>query len=254
MDDKELNQAIGRAKQTAKRKAARIAKREKFDASMAANIDPTRNTTTQGMNRSEKEAFLGRLRAFNNRKFDIFKSEMGQLISSEQWNRYKDAERRVNAFVKRDMKPYLNKQMPEGDWTVKEFNDLMRKPRKGLIQDDASGTSMLLFNRKPKEVMNVESLTDALEAMLLPGYKDKKLNLAKNNFREMVNRIGDSQLIEDAIDLTDEQFWVLWNYTKFANDVSFVYESLKLGMSINKPSLSNSMAKAGRYVNWASNL
>jgi len=254
MDDRELNQAISRARNTARRKAARIAKREQFSAEVINKIDPTRNISSQGMSRQERESFLTRLKNFNSRSFDVYKSANGDLISSEQWRRYKATEKAVNDFVRADLKSYQKYNMPIGDMNVLENFLMNRVARRGFILDDASGSSMFVMNRKPSQVQNVEALIDANNSIISEGYKQGKLNLAKDQFRKMVNAVGDGELIDQALDLSDNQFWGLWNYTEFANDVSFVYESVKLGMSLTKPSLTDTLSKAHRYVNWASEL
>jgi hypothetical protein len=252
MDEKDLNAAIRRARATAKRKAQRIAKRENLTHDQISKFDPTHNSTSQGLSHQEKLQYLDRLKAFNHKDTNLFFGANDQPISGQQWKKFKDAEKAANEFIKADMAPYNKVDHPYSQMTIQEYFRAIRSERRGFIVDDASGSGMMPTNKKPGQIGDIQAATEMLLEKISPGYRLKKYELARYQFREMVNKIGDINLIDQADRLTERQFWGLWNYTEFANDVSFVYESIKIGMSTTKPALTQSMGKAHDYVQWAS--
>ena len=261
MDDKELNRAISRAKSNVGKKLDRIKKRENFSPEVIRILDPRRNQYAPDMSKSEKQQFLSSLRNFTSRNVNFYRDAHGNPISQEQWNSYKQIEKRANDFVSRDIKKYAKVKMPIGDLTVGERQQLLR-PVPGRMIANPSGSGMFLTNRKPSEVVasSLDSLKDSLMARLDPDYKSRKSMEGRNQFEQMMSTIGDEDLIQEARALTDEQFWVIWNYTDFATKVSLDYSIMMEGMKtgLNKDAAlgisQSSRSQAHKYVKWASQI
>jgi hypothetical protein len=261
MDDKELNRAISRAKSNVSKKLDRIKKRENFSPEVIRLLDPRRNQYTPDMSRQEKEGFLSSMRQFTSKSVNYYRDAHGNPITADQWKSYKEIEKRANAFVSADIKKYGKIQMPIGDLTVAERQQLLR-PTPGRMIANPSGSGMFLTNRKPSEVVStsLDSLKESLLARLEDDYKARKSFEGRSQFEQMMAVIGDEDLIQEARALNDEQFWVIWNYTDFATKVSLDYSIMMEGMKtgLNKDAAlgisQSSRSQAHRYVKWASKI
>lgn len=261
MDDKELNKAISRAKANVGKKLDRIKKRENFSPEVMRLLDPRRNVHVPDMSKQERQNFLSSMRQFTSREVNYYRDAHGNPITQDQWKSYKEVEKRANAFVAADIKKYAKIQMPVGDLTVGERQQLLR-PIPGRMIANPSGSGMFLTNRKPNEVVasSLDNLKDSLLARLDPDYKSRKSLEGRNQFEKMMAVIGDEDLIQEARSLDDEQFWVIWNYTDFATKVSLDYSIMMEGMKtgLNKDAAlgisQSSRSQAHRYVKWASKI
>lgn len=261
MSDKELNRAISRAKANVSKKLDRIRKRENFSPEVMRILDPRRNQDVSSMGRSERESFLGTLRSFTSKETNYYRDAHGNPITASQWKSYKDIEKQANDFVSRDIKKYAKIKMPIGDLTVGERQQLLR-PAPGRLIANPSGSGMFLTNRKPSDVVgsSLESLKESLLARLEGDYKFRKSFEGRSQFEQMMGVIGDQDLIQKTRNLTDEQFWVIWNYTDFATKVSLDYSIMMEGMKtgLNKDAAlgisQTSRSQAHRYVEWANQI
>jgi hypothetical protein len=256
-EEKRLNRAISQAKSKAKRKLNDIKAREGFSDSIIKHLDPTINKYVPHMDTSSKREFLNELRRFNSVKTDFYKDSAGLPITSAQWKDYKEVESRVNSFIESDINKYADRQMPIGELTVGQHNEILRgKP--GVLPANPSGSGMFIYERKANEVnvSSLASLMNSLERKLDKNYKRDKGVEGRDQFEKMIGATGDRSLIQTARNLTDEQWWVLWNYTDFARQVSLEYVIMRDGMV--KPSDNNivntTSEMINRHVEWASQI
>lgn len=271
MDERELNRAISQAKSNVGKKLQRIQKRERFSDPVIRALDPRRNESIIHMSREQKVEFLTSLRKFTSKSTNFYRDADGNPITESQWRSYKKAEAQANAFVQKDIKKFgklklpfgseTNPYEPRGTLSIAEAQAL-KSPRAGRLMVNPSGSGMFLTNRKPSDVVmgNIESLIESLERRTQEGYIPTKLMQGRDQFEKMVSAIGDNELIEQARNLSDDQFWALWNYTNIASDVSIPYSMLMEGLrsGANKDiyaGIANStMTNAHRYVEWASQI
>lgn len=257
MDDRKLNRAISQAKSVAKKKIRDIQSREGFSDAAIRSFDPTLNKYVPHMDTASKREFLSELRRFNSVKTDFYKDAAGLPITKAQWKEYKEVESRANAFVQADIDKYSELSMPMGDLNLGQHNKRLRG-EPGILPANPSGSGMFVHERKAEEV-NVASLAtlmNSLERKLDKNYKRDKGVEGRDQFEKMIGATGDRNLIQVGRELTDEQWWVLWNYTDFARQVSLEYVIMRDGMV--KPSDNNIVHTTSemikRHVEWASKI
>lgn len=255
-----LDKEIARAKRNAQSKMARIKKTQRFEIASTTH-NPIRGDV-ESMTSRQKESYLKRLQKFNSRDTKFYVDANGKLLSPRQWERYKQAEAKANAYVKADIKKYSRLYLPGGDrgMTVAERMEIMR-PRAGKLMTNPSGSNMHIVDREPTAFDSERSLTKMTKSQLDkadPKQQAKKIRTGRKQLKEMASSFGDSEMVRLANQLTDEQFKVLWNYTDFATAVSLEYsvfmQSLVDEKSFHAGAMENANRKAHEYLEWASQI
>jgi hypothetical protein len=235
-----------------------------YQASIRSQIDPTRNRHIPDMSMVEKEEYFNELKAFNARsnKIEGFVRDADNVaIPKANWDAFKSLEKQVNAFVAQDMERYEHVPMPEGAMTMGDWMTHLRNDPK-YIGANASGTQMYIREYESTDIVyaNIGKLEASMLNKLDKKYIRDRTFGAREQFEKMAQVIGDEELMQDARELTDYQFWGMWNYTDFANSTSLVYLLMMKDMK-GKPSGMSAqavdqiteaqMGKVKLYVEWA---
>jgi hypothetical protein len=256
----DIDKEIAKAKRNAQAKMARIKKSQRYDIASSTN-NPIRSDI-DSMTSRQKQSYLRQLKKFNDRSTKFYVDASGRPLSSRQWERYKQAEARANAFVRADIKKYAKLYGPEGNkgMTLGERMAIMR-PKAGKLMVNPSGSSMHEIERKPTAVTGDKSVAKLIKSQIdkaNPAKQVKKLRTGRKQLEEMATAFGDTAMVDLARELTDEQFKVLWNYTDFATAVSLEYsvymQSLVDEKSFHAGAMENANRKAHEYLEWASQI
>lgn len=256
----ELDKQIARAKRNAQAKMSRIKKTQRYDIANSTN-NPIRGDVSS-MNKKQKQSYLRQLQKFNSRSTRFYVDANGRPLTSRQWERYKQAEAKANAFVRNDLKKYAKLYGPEGNkgMTLGERMAIMR-PKAGKLMVNPSGSNMHEIERKPTAVTGDKAVEKLIKAQIdkaNPVKQAQKLRTGRKQLEEMASAFGDTEMVNLAKQLTDEQFKVLWNYTDFATAVSLEYsvymQSLVDEKSFHAGAMENANRKAHEYLEWASQI
>lgn len=253
----DIDKQIARAKRNAQAKMSRIKSNQRFDIANST-YNPIRSDVSS-MNKRQKQSYLRQLNKFNSRSTKFYVDANGRPLNSRQWERYKAAEARANAYVRADIRKYARMHGPEGakGMTLGERMAIMR-PKAGKLMVNPSGSSMHEIDRKPTAVTGDKAVEKLIKSQLdkaNPAKQAKKLRTGRKQLEEMASAFGDTEMVSLARELTDEQFKVLWNYTDFATAVSLEYsvymQSLVDEKSFHAGAMENANRKAHEYLEWA---
>lgn len=259
-NDPDIDKKIARAKRNAQAKMARIKKNQRYDIANTTN-NPIRSDVNS-MTYRQKQSYLRQLQKFNSRSTKFYVDATGRPLSSKQWERYKAAEARANAYVRADLRKYAKMYGPEGNkgMTLGERMAIMR-PKAGKLMVNPSGSNMHEIERKPTSVTGDKAVAKLIKSQLDkadPAKQAKKLRTGRKQLEEMASAFGDTEMVRLASQLSDEQFKVLWNYTDFATAVSLEYsvymQSLVDEKSFHAGAMENANRKAHEYLEWASKI
>lgn len=232
MNVNELRALVRKRQQAANAKARRL--EAKGVSVSGTKYDPRRDPAKiRSYNSRQLNSYLNELNAFTDRGNQFVGLADGSIVPSKKWRTYKGLERRYNAVGKREYSRVKDLKLPNAGRTVAERDaDIM--PNRKRVRRAAGEANSRLYepvNLRPQNVNGVKALETLIRhrrKQLSRAYKPDQIKRQRKEMNAMLKEIGESQLIEGANSLTDEQFNVLWNYGSFATDLSRDYERKRL--------------------------
>lgn len=220
-----LRGEVHRAELNAGRKVSRLARVNHVDVARLG-LDPRR--TKQRVARytvPQLESYLASLKGFTSRTNQVYADAQGNPISAEAWKEYKLYERRVARQTQAFYNTYKDLQLPMGE-TVK---DRMARTYTGRFMQSAVNAPYDPPNFKVQDIASARALKKLTETAKKRSGKDhikQRVEMGKNEFRQMMEVLKDPELEAEVAKLTDAQFAGLWFYTNFANSISMSYAML----------------------------
>lgn len=225
-------------------------------------IDPRRDLSrVKNYTVRQLEAYERELNAFTDRRTSYVAGSEGRPLPRNAWSRYKRLERQVNELHAGRMARIADVHIPMAGMTVGERQETLRS-KFPTMHGPAANNPYAVVNRVPEQIRSPEALarfTRQMEQRLDDGYQLKNNRAARKNIRDMLNASGLKE-IQPRIDrLSSSQLRVLWNFTKFAEDLSTNYELITAGAvqaqgRYAKQQMANALEDVNDYLDWAETL
>lgn len=219
--------------------------------------DPRKTpATVSKLNVHQLHTQLGRLNVFMDRKTQFHSDARGALLPPGQFEAYKKLESKVNNIKKKAFDPIKNIKVPGGGGvTIAERHKINTpdRPRAG----NPAVNPFTFVQRKSTSVMSAKALrklTKDLENKLSSDFLAEDLALDRRVAADMLTTLGKPDWIDRLDKMSDFHFNILWNWTKFATDVSLPYELAKKGLqgedaSWHDETLAENLKNAGDLIN-----
>ena len=192
--------------------------------------DPRRSLSdVNSMSRSELLSYRRGLNSFLSRQNQFVGGARGAPIPRTKWANYKAAEQRFNGRMKDIFNRYKDIKLPSGETVAEE----MAKKTPDGHKSSRKRPSVLSYNPIDRNVENIyqeknlDRLIDLMNDRNDPLWDKERLETARDQMNQIADRIGEGSLKDEINALTDDQFFVLWNYTELPTDASIWYEIVK---------------------------
>lgn len=177
------------------------------------------------LNEKQLAALAGRLQAFNSRTTQFVGIHGGTAVPRSDWLAYKAEETKLNAKRAERLNKIKDIPMPIGDETVGEATAKMTPGHASMANPAVNPYRPL--NRNPKGVMSRKALRDLmrdLKKKQKSKWDDEEHKTNRDTFRQMITRLGDTEMADAVGALTPKQFYMLWHHTDFVRNLSERYE------------------------------
>lgn len=219
--------------------------------------DPRKQpSTVKRLNVRQLRAQLGRLDNFMSRKTQFHADASGNLLSPADWSEYKKLEGQMNRIKKKAFDPIKNIKAPgAGGVTIEQRHKITTpdRPRAG----NPAVNPFTFVQRKSTSVTSAAALkkiTEDLKNKLSSDFLAEDLALDRRIAADMLTTLGRPDWINKLDKMSDFHFNILWNWTKFATDVSLPYALAKKGLqgedaSWHDETLAENLKSAGDLIN-----
>lgn len=178
-------------------------------------------------NAAQLKAYRDRLNSFTARTNGFVPGDSGVPLPSAKWREYKRLEQQYNRIGNREYAKVGETFLPQPGVKVRD--------RRSMLAQSALGGAVQSpyqeINRNNRGITSeaaLDKITEQMRTKTSRDYLPGEIAKAREQFTEMLKTIGNSEYINAAKNLSDDQFDTLWNYTSFATEVSSDYEIMKL--------------------------
>lgn len=213
------------------------------------------------MRSRDLQNYIKKLDGFVSRETQFVPDRESRPIPIQEWRQYKSTESRHGARLEIENAKVADKFIVESGMTVKQRHALM-DPTKSQSGNPSVNAEWRKLNRTSKNIRSRKSLKDlenTLKRDLQTGSTARKIKAGRHTISEVAKQLGDKELQRRVNSLTNQQFWFLWNHTKFATDLTMPYEIHKKYYSpgeqaSDNESIKSNMNKAMRQIDDAKKL
>lgn len=207
--------------------------------------------------RAQLASYLNDLTTFNSRATNFHRSVSGKPIPVGDWREYKTLERQYNNKGNAYSGKYDDVFIPQSNMTIGQRNRLMT-PDNPKAAGQANAKPFQILDRY---VGNIDSpkalakLTANMRKKLKSDYLPKVMLAQRKQALEIFTTLGVEEHKAALKKLTPEQFYVLWNETKFANSASAAYNVMSASnMNWAAKVMDDYSSDLGEMLQWAGNL
>lgn len=226
-----LRSEVRAAHRRATNKASRL--RSKGVEVRGTNFDPRRNPANiKKYNATQLRAYQKQLTQFTSRRTSFEAGVGGAPLPGDLVRKYRTAEKKFNTIAGKEYSKVADIPLPGRGLTVRQA-DMVDRPTR---MQRAGGMAVNRpYERVDRKISNVtsaralERLTKQMQDRTRPTFKTRRLREQREELLEMLTAIGNQDLIEQAVNLSDDQFNVFWNFNvERVNEISRDYEFMKL--------------------------
>lgn len=212
------------------------------------------------MNARELRKYQRDLTKFMDRGTQFVAGYMRKPIPRRQWLSYKQEEQRANTRLEHFYARIKAIQLPGRyeSFNVADYR-AMRKPVHPHMQNPSANTPGSL-NRSPRSFeyeSKLRQMTDELKKKGSDKWWQDKINQGREQYGMMTEAMGRMDLFERVMELSDDQFALLFFYTPFMDNASLTYETaMKAYDHTQRPWLDQAANEKDRenemWIKWAS--
>lgn len=176
----------------------------------------------------EKQAY------FRKASVGYYKGARGTIVTRQSYRNYVNSVRKINNSVDAEQAKYQDVFIKPLGMTVKERRAMMT-PTHPVHGTEAYDGMKKLKIYSPTQLMGTEG------AMMIAlrnddirrQYASRELvSKAWTYMNGMMDVIGDEELRVKFNSLSDEQFWFIWAYTDFPNELALKYDAMMMQMRV----------------------
>lgn len=176
----------------------------------------------------EKQAY------FRKAHVGYYKGARGTIVTRQSYRNYVNSVRKINNSVDAEQAKYQNMFIKPLGMTVKERRAMMT-PTHPVHGTEAYDGMKKLKIYSPTQLMGTEGakMIALRNDDIRRQYTSRELvSKARGYMNDMMDIIGDEELRVKFNSLSDEQFWFIWAYTDFPNELALKYDAMQLQMRV----------------------
>lgn len=176
----------------------------------------------------EKQAY------FRKAHVGYYKGARGTIVTRQSYRNYVNSVRKINNSVDAEQAKYQDMFIKPLGMTVKERRAMMT-PTHPVHGTEAYDGMKKLKIYSPTQLMGTEGakMIALRNDDIRRQYTSRELvSKARGYMNDMMNIIGDEELRFKFNSLSDEQFWFIWAYTDFPNELALKYDAMQLQMRV----------------------
>lgn len=176
----------------------------------------------------EKQAY------FRKAHVGYYKGARGTIVTRQSYRNYVNSVRKINNSVDAEQAKYQDVFIKPLGMTVKERRAMMT-PSHPVHGTDAYDGMKKLKIYSPTQLMGTEGakMIALRNDDIRRQYASRELiSKARGYMNQMMDIIGDEEVRVKFNSLSDEQFWFIWAYTDFPEELSLKYLAMQMQMSV----------------------
>lgn len=180
-------------------------------------------------------ALLEKQARFRRASVGYYKGARGTVVTRQAYRNYVNSVRKINNSVEKEQHKYDDVYIKPLGMTVKERRAMMT-PSHPVHQTEAYDGMKKLKIYSPGQLMGTEGakMIALRNDDIRRQYASRELvTKARGYMNDMMDRIGDEEIRTKLNSLSDEQFWFIWAYTDFPEELSLKYLALLLASQVN---------------------
>lgn len=266
-----LRKAAMKSESLVTRKIKRMAKGDYGIDISGMEYDPrVGKDTISRMSGDRLKKLLEKQAYFRKASVGYYKGARGTIITRQSYRNYVNSVRKINNSVDAEQSKYQDVFIKPLGMTVKERRAMMT-PTHPVHGTEAYDGMKKLKIYSPTQLMGTEGakMIALRNDDIRRQYTSRELvTKARGYMNQMMDTVGDEELRVKFNSLSDEQFWFIWAYTDFPNELALKYDAMQMQMRVLDGSnqLSDSMidsamergeqsiGRAMEYYNYAKTL
>lgn len=176
----------------------------------------------------EKQAY------FRKAHVGYYKGARGTVVTRQSYRNYVNSVRKINNSVDAEQAKYQDVYIKPLGMTVKERRAMMT-PTHPVHGTEAYDGMKKLKIYSPTQLMGTEGakMIALRNDDIRRQYTSRELvSKARGYMNDMMDTIGDEELRVKFNSLSDEQFWFIWAYTDFPNELALKYDAMMMQMRV----------------------
>lgn len=176
----------------------------------------------------EKQAY------FRRGHVGYYKGARGTIVTRQAYRNYVNSVRKINTTIEAEQHKYDDVFIKPLGMTVKERRAMMT-PTHPVHDTEAYDGMKKLKIYSPQQLMGTEGakMIALRNDDIRRQYSSRELvTKARGYMNEMMDRVGDEAARTKFNSLSDEQFWFIWAYTDFPEELSLKYLAMQLSMMV----------------------
>ncbi len=176
----------------------------------------------------EKQAY------FRKSSVGYYRGARGTVVTRQAYRNYVNSVRKINNSVEKEQHKYDDVYIKPLGMTVKERRAMMT-PSHPVHQTEAYDGMKKLKVYSPQQLMGSEGakMIALRNDDIRRQFSSRELvTKARGYMNEMMDKVGDEELRTKLNSLSDEQFWFIWAYTDFPEELSLKYLAMQLSMMV----------------------
>lgn len=176
----------------------------------------------------EKQAY------FRKASVGYYKGARGTIVTRQSYRNYVNSVRKINNSVDAEQTKYQDVYIKPLGMTVKERRAMMT-PTHPVHGTEAYDGMKKLKIYPPTQLMGTEGakMIALRNDDIRRQYTSRELvSKARGYMNDMMDVIGDEELRFKFNSLSDEQFWFIWAYTDFPNELALKYDAMMMQMRV----------------------
>lgn len=163
-----------------------------------------------------------------------YKGARGTIVTRQSYRNYVNSVRKINNSVDAEQAKYQNIFIKPLGMTVKERRAMMT-PTHPVHGTEAYDGMKKLKIYSPTQLMGTEGakMIALRNDNIRRQYTSREIvSKVRGYMNAMMDIIGDEELRVKFNSLSDEQFWFIWAYTDFPNELALKYDAMQLQMRV----------------------
>lgn len=163
-----------------------------------------------------------------------YRGARGTVVTRQAYRNYVNSVRKINNSVEKEQHKYDDVFIKPLGMTVKERRAMMT-PSHPVHQTEAYDGMKKLKVYSPNQLMGSEGakMIALRNDDIRRQFSSRELvTKARGYMNDMMDRIGDEAARAKFNSLSDEQFWFIWAYTDFPEELSLKYLAMQMQMLV----------------------
>lgn len=231
----ELRKAAMKSESLVTRKIKRMAKGDYGIDISGMEYDPrVGKETISRMSGDRLKKLLDKQAYFRKAHVGYYKGARGTIVTRQSYRNYVNSVRKINNSVDAEQSKYQDVFIRPLGMTVKERRAMMT-PTHPVHGTEAYDGMKKLKIYSPTQLMGTEGakMIALRNDDIRRQYTSRELvTKARGYMNDMMDIIGDEELRVKFNSLSDEQFWFIWAYTDFPNEMALKYDAMQMQMRV----------------------